>query len=80
MEGDTFVTFQEARDTDETVHKLMEIRAGPEAIIIALVEQKRVLTTELVTLIKIAPKRYRLKDGKQVVWHCPNELIPETQL
>jgi hypothetical protein len=31
-------------------------------------------------VLAISPKKYRLPDGRVVVWHCPDELVPEEVL
>jgi hypothetical protein len=44
--------------------------------IIQLHYQKENLLKEISKLQAIAPKRYKIADGKIAVYHCPEDLIP----
>lgn len=45
--------------------------------VVALANDRQRLIGRIMELEAIAPKRIRTPDGVYV-WHCPNELIPET--
>lgn len=73
------MTFEDVRVTDPTVREGMEAKIGAEAIIVLLVEQKIALFKRIIELEAIAPKAYRV-DGKLLVWRCPDDLIPVSNL
>jgi len=50
--------------------------ATSREMILALVRQNERLASEILHLQNIAPRRYRLPDGKIVMWRCPDELVP----
>jgi hypothetical protein len=38
------------------------------------------LQKDIIRLQSIAPRKYRLPDGRVVVWHCPDEFLEEEKL
>jgi hypothetical protein len=74
-------------ENDPTVHSIVLLapsgRLEPKAALLAgvviLAKQKAKLLQEIAFLQQIAPRRYRV-DGKELVWHTPDWLIPITQL
>lgn len=49
-------------------------------IALALWRERDVLAARVEELEAIAPKAYRSTDGVVSVWHCPDNLIPVTDL
>jgi len=45
-----------------------------------LVKHQEKLVDEIMELTMIAPKKVKLENGKYAIWHCPDELIPETEI
>jgi hypothetical protein len=64
--------------TDPTVHRMASQGCSREQVIQALVDEKRAMVKRVLELEQIAPKKYQMPDGKVMVWHCPDELIPMT--
>lgn len=62
---------------DATVQSMARSGAHAGEIIGALAQEKRALIDRIVTLQSIAPKKITMPNGKVMVWHCPDELIPE---
>jgi hypothetical protein len=46
-------------------------------IIGTLAHEKRVLLNRIAALEAIAPRKTTLPNGRTMIWHCPDELIPE---
>lgn len=72
------MTFEEAQYHSSVVAKCLEAGGNAKDCVALLVEQNIVLTKELLKLSTIAPKKIKLTDGRVMVWHCPDELIPFT--
>lgn len=68
--------FIKATLTDATVHKILKSGGNLEDVVVALVNEKTELLGWLMAATTIAPKKIKTPDGKIMVWHCPDELIP----
>jgi len=64
---------------DPTVARMMRHGNSLEEIIVQLARDKWTLMRRLQTLANIAPRKIRMPDGRVVVWHCPDDLVPETE-
>ena len=54
---------------------------GTEAqCVIALAKQKQELLEKIFRLEMIAPKKIRMEDGRVMVWRCPDDLVPFTDI
>lgn len=62
---------------DVTVQSMAKSGAHAGEIIGALAQEKRALIERIAVLQSIAPKKITMTNGRVMVWHCPNELIPE---
>ena len=75
------MTFDEAKETDTIVRNVFW---GEESIenfkkcICILAEQKKELVERIFKLQLIAPTRIRKPDDSEVLWRCPEDLIPLT--
>src|SRR5574343_1257563 len=58
------------------------VRAGGSAldVAVALGAQCEVLGKRIMEMEACAPRVVVLKDGKRLVWHCPDHLIPESRV
>ena len=45
-----------------------------------LVKHQEELQEKLIKLELISPKKIKLSDGKVVIWHCPDKLVPEIDI
>lgn len=70
--------WERAKFTDSTVAKMLEAGAGLESIIAQLVAEKEWGFKRIIALESIAPRKIRLPDGMVMVWHCPDDLIPDS--
>lgn len=68
------------RRTHPIVQRMMEQHAPLESIIVALAASADVLFERLQDVEAIAPRRYRMKDGTEMIWTCPDHLIPITEI
>ena len=68
------------RRTHPIVNIMMEQRAPLESIIVALADSADVLFKRLTDVEAIAPRRYKTKDGTEMIWTCPDHLIPITEI
>ena len=57
-------------------------RAGgtAEDCAVHLAAQNEKLMSKIIELEGIAPRRYKLDDGRKLIWRCPDHLVPETDL
>lgn len=78
--GDASGEYLRAYYKDTTVNQLQRRRIVKEKIIAVLVAEKEQLRNRIVELESIAPRRMMLPDGKIVVWHCTDDLIPLSRL
>lgn len=62
--------------TNPIVWRILRDGGTLEDCVIELHEQNQRLVREVYRLEAIAPKRMRLNDGREMVWHCPDELVP----
>ena len=72
-----YKTFEDVRQNDAVVHRMMEANTGAEAIIIELANEKAALIDRLMKLDAIAPRKIKTDDGRIFVWRCPDHLIPD---
>ena len=59
-----------------TVRRVLELGGDLEDVIIALHEVNEAQFHRIAFLESIAPKKHKVS-GKVVIWHCPDDLIPE---
>lgn len=78
MTPDKYPELREAYYTDATVHRCLCENLSLSETINALVTDKKAFFNELMKLHAIAPRKIKLPDGRIMVWHCPDHLIPET--
>jgi len=68
--------FERAKFKDATVARMLAAGCGAEEIIGQLADDKEAYLKEVLKLSTIAPRKVTLPDGRVVVWHCPDHLIP----
>jgi hypothetical protein len=73
-------TFEYIKLTNTIVAQTLDAGGSLEDCIVVLDAKIGLLEARLLTVLAIAPKKYRLPDGRVVVWHCPDELVPEEVL
>ena len=78
--GATGSTFQHLRLHNPIVAHIMRAGGTAEDCAVALSVHNDRLVDRLMTLEGIAPRRIKLPDGRVMVWHCPDHLIPETDM
>jgi len=66
--------------TDPLVASLECGKVPWEVVIVCLARQRDELRARVVELEAIAPRRYKGPKGETLIWHCPDNLIPETKL
>lgn len=70
--------FAWARHNDGTVAQVLDAGGTLEDVIVALVKQKHELAEKCVRYVLIAPKKIKMAGGGYRIWHCPDELVPES--
>lgn len=71
--------FNDLRFSNSIVTQIMDAGGTAEDCVVALVGLNNELMGHIIKLEAIAPRRYRLQNGNVMVWHCPDEFIPETK-
>lgn len=73
-------TLEQLRLVNPIVERVMRAGGTAEDCAVALSEHIDKLVKRLLALEGIAPRRIKLPDGSVVIWHCPDHLIPETDM
>ena len=73
-------TFDQLRLHNPIVAHIMRAGGTAEDCAVALSAHIDRLVERLMTLEGIAPRKIKLPDGRVMVWHCPDRLIPETDM
>ena len=68
-----------ARHNDSLVNQMVQANRSHEEIIFRLVKRHEDMIEKFLDLDSINPKRYKV-DGKEMIWHCPDDLIPLVDL
>jgi hypothetical protein len=71
-------SFQRVINTDVTVREIINRGGSVEDCVVSLAAQKEELIKRVMKLEAIAPKKITHTDGTVFVWHCPDELVPES--
>jgi hypothetical protein len=69
-------TFEHARLSSAVIKAVLAAGGDAEDCCVVLLNQIAAQTARLTKLMAIAPKKYRLPDGRVLVWHCPDEQVP----
>jgi hypothetical protein len=69
-------TYTDAKNNDVTVGLIIESGGSIEDVVVALVNEKERMFQRILELELIAPKKISSPDGRVLVWHCPDDLIP----
>lgn len=72
----TAENFERVRLNDVTVSSLLRAGRPLEEIVIALVDEKERCFKRIMALEAIAPRKIVMPDGRVLVWHCPDDLVP----
>lgn len=70
--------YRYALASDATVRNAVSQADGLKLAIAHLVMEKQALVRKLIEIEAIAPRSYRMPDGRIMVWQCPEHLIPIT--
>lgn len=70
----------EASNRSPIVSAILRMGGGAEDCVRVLIEQNEAQLGRMVQLESLCPRKYRLPDGRTLVWRCPDELILETNL
>lgn len=65
---------------DALAHQLAAQGAGPLTIVEQMIARHEKIMKKLADLKRLCPARYKLPNGRILVWHCPDELIPITEI
>ena len=68
--------FERAKYTDSTVASMLRNGETLSSIIGQLADDKLKLIREIEHLSGVAPKKVKLADGRVMMWHCPDDLVP----
>jgi hypothetical protein len=69
-------SYHQAARKDASVASMAASGCSTFDIIGSLVYQKSQLIQRIMELESIAPRRITLPDGTEVIWRCPDELVP----
>lgn len=72
----TSCDLQKAAQRSAVVRAVLERGGTTVDCVMALVERMAALTDRVVELESLAPRRIRLPNGKEVVYHLPDHLVP----
>ena len=64
--------------TDPLVSRLIHVGTHMDECVVVLGEDRKRLMARIMELEAIAPRRLKMPDGREMVWHCPDHLIPVT--
>lgn len=73
-------TFDHLRLHNPIVAQIMRAGGTAEDCAVALAVYNDKLVERLMTLEGIAPRKIKLPDGRVMVWRCPDELVPMTDM
>jgi len=76
----TSSAFDHLRLNNQLVAQIMKAGGTAEDCAVALSVANDRLLDRVMLLEGIAPRRYKMPDGRVMVWHCPDNLVPETDL
>jgi hypothetical protein len=71
---------QWARDNHATVNQMLNEGRSHAEIIAALARQQIGLFHRIAELEAIAPSKIVMPDGRVMIRHCPDDLVPVTQI
>jgi hypothetical protein len=69
-------TLTEAYYNNPLVHAMIVNGASLSEIIVALVNHISCQNKTISDLMAICPRKIKLDDGRIMVWHCPDDLVP----
>jgi hypothetical protein len=72
--------WKHVRHTDSTVANGLKAGVDLETIIVQLVWEKERAYQRIVDLSQIVPRKFTTPNGSEIVWHCPDDLIPSARL
>ena len=65
---------------DPFIDRVMRESRTDEDAFFALAADRERLVARVMELEGIAPRRMKMPDGRHMVWHCPDDLIPVTDM
>lgn len=68
------------KQQDSTVHRVLDSDGSELDCMEALFNEKQFFIKRLIALESIAPRKFQLPNGDVMVWHCPDSLIPTTEI
>lgn len=78
VEPRKFTSFEQVRHSIPLVHEAVRTGMSYGDLVVAMANEREWMLKRILELESIAPKKIRLGDGKFAIWHCPDELIPES--
>lgn len=78
MKKTEYTSFEDVRLNDPCVYNIMRQGGTVEQCVVALANQKEELFRQLIEAQSISPKKYKLPDGRVMIWRCPDDLVPLT--
>lgn len=73
-------TWDRIRLDNPIVAEIMRAGGTPEDCCVALAQALEQTAEKAMRYMMIAPRKIRLPDGRVMVWRCPEELVPETDM
>lgn len=73
-------TFDRLRLHNPIVAQIMRAGGTAEDCAVALSVQNNRLVDRVTLLEGVVPRKIRLPDGRVMVWRCPDNLVPETDM
>jgi hypothetical protein len=71
-------SWEQARATDPTIRATLRAGGTAEDCCVLLLAQLDTAYARMRRLESITPRKFRLPDGRLFVWHCPDDLVPES--
>ena len=73
-------TWDRLRMDNPIVSAILRAGGTPEDCCVALAHALEQTAEKAMRYMLIAPRKYRLPEGKVMIWRCPDELVPETDM
>jgi len=71
------MTFEYVRTHSPIVASILAAGGSCEDCVVGLVQAMDSLTERVSVLEGMVPRKYRLDDGRVLIWRCPDNLVPE---
>jgi len=69
-------SIDDAIKNNTIVYRILKHGGSLEDVICALVNQQNTMQKALMGYYMICPRKFKIEDGKIMIWRCPDEMIP----